>query len=296
MRVLIAGANGLVGKALKRHCQSLGDEVLAYPRQMLDITDSSFVTNTIVQQAPDVVINAAAWTDVDGCESDPELADLVNAQGPANLATACREANAKFVTISTDYVFAGDKSGFYTQDDEPHPLSIYGVSKLEGERRALKANAQTIVARTGFVFGNGGRNFLSTVIARAQRKEKLLAITDAKGTPTYADDLAARLRELALLKTSGIFHVVNSGLGASYEDFVAFALEAAGLNGAKMEPVTEASLNRPAPRPANSCLLCLRSRSAGLADLPHWQEALRVFVARELEHSRLAGGVAPARP
>ena len=295
MRVLIAGANGLVGRALNRHCQSLGDEVLAYPRQILDITDSALVTKTIAEQAPDVVINAAAWTDVDGCESNPELANLVNAQGPANLATACREANAKFVTISTDYVFAGDKAGFYTQDDEPHPLSVYGVSKLEGEQRALDANPQTIVARTGFVFGNGGRNFLSSVIARAQRKEKLLAITDARGTPTYADDLAARLRELALKHTAGIFHVVNSGLGATYEDFVRHAIEITRQD-AWIERVTVASLNRPAPRPANSCLRCLRSKSLGLADMPNWLDALQRFAARELQTSSLAGGVAPARP
>ncbi|HKR59140.1 MAG TPA: sugar nucleotide-binding protein, partial [Pyrinomonadaceae bacterium] len=132
-------------------------------------------------------------------------------------------------------------------------------------------------------------------IARALRSEKLLAITDARGTPTYGDDLAARLRELALLNTTGIFHVVNSGSGASYEEFVRHALEIAGQNEAKIQPVTEASLHRPAPRPANSCLRCLRSQSLGLTDLPHWQDALRIFVAREVELSSLAGSVAPAQ-
>ncbi|HKR61452.1 MAG TPA: sugar nucleotide-binding protein, partial [Pyrinomonadaceae bacterium] len=107
MRVLIAGANGLVGRALVRHCRSSGDEVLAHPRQQLDITNGELVSKTITEQNPDVVINAAAWTDVDGCESDRDLANLINAQGPANLASACRKSNAKFVTISTDYVFAG---------------------------------------------------------------------------------------------------------------------------------------------------------------------------------------------
>ena len=158
MRVLVAGANGLVGSAVVRHCKQVGDEVLAYPHQRLDIVDGELVNKTITDAHPELVINCAAWTDVDGCESDVARAFEVNSLGPENLALACQKINAAFVTISTDYVFDGKKEGFYTQLDEPNPLSIYGTSKLEGSS-ACAANPQTIVARTGFVFGSGGRKF-----------------------------------------------------------------------------------------------------------------------------------------
>lgn len=293
MRVLIAGAHGLVGSALVTHCKLTGDEVLAYPRQTLDIVDGEQVMKIVTGAQPDIVINCAAWTDVDGCESDAERAFQVNALGPENLARACHENNVSFVTISTDYVFDGKKEGFYTQLDEPNPVSVYGVSKLEGEQRARNANSQTIVARTGFVFGDGGRNFLSTVVARARRGEVLQAISDARGTPTFARDLAARLRELAVRRNADIFHVVNSGTGASYEEFVRLALKVAGLEHTEVTPVTVESLKRPAPRPANSCLRCLASESLGLAPMPDWKDALGRFVGEE---SQAAGSVVTAHP
>ena len=294
MKLLITGAGGLVGSSLVSYSKMLGDDVTAYSRESLDITDRESVFQTVAAEPFEVVINCAAWTDVDGCESDAERAFLVNAEGPENLAKACRETGATFVTISTDYVFDGSKQGFYTQLDEPSPLSIYGKSKLEGEQRTLSANPNSVVARTGFVFGVGGRNFLSTVIARGQRGELLKAISDAHGTPTHAGDLSARLRELALARASGTFHVVNSGNGASYEDFVRFALEIAGLDQAMVQAVSETSLNRPAPRPSNSRLQCLRSGSFGLDQLPDWQNAVRRFVAEQVGRPSLAGGT-PAR-
>ena len=295
MRILVAGANGLVGSSLVRHCELTGDQVLAHSRQSLDITDQDLVLKTIGEQKPDVVINCAAWTDVDGCESDLERAFLVNAEGPENLARACREVDAAFVTISTDYVFDGRKQGFYTQLDQTNPISVYGLSKLEGERRAQAANPSTIVARTGFVFGEGGRNFLSRVVALARQGEKLRAISDARGTPTFAVDLAARLRELAMLGVADIFHVVNSGTGASYEEFARLAVKMAQLDKVSIEPVSDASLNRPAPRPANSCLRCLTSESLGLAPMRDWQDALRSFVIGEGSTTRPSTGFAPAR-
>ena len=278
MKVLVAGANGLVGRAVGSHCNSLGDLVLPYARQSLDITDYELVMRTVADQQPDVVINCAAWTDVDGCQSNSEKAFSVNAKGPENLAIACRAQGAGLITISTDYVFDGSKDGFYTQLDEPKPISVYGVSKLEGEQRASSAYPQTIVVRTGFVFGKGGRNFLSTVVERGRRGEKLQVINDAKGTPTFADDLAARLRQLAELRTAAVFHVVNSGMGATYEDFARLALEMASIEDPDIEPISGALLNRPAPRPANSCLRCLVSDSLHLPPMPDWKAAVRRFV------------------
>ena len=278
MRVLITGAGGMVGGVLAERCRELGDDVLAYDREGLDITDERAAREAFGRLKPEAVINCAAWTDVDGCELDPQRAFLVNSQGVEALATAARLAGAAFVTVSTDYVFDGLKpEGFYTQRDDPHPASAYGAAKLEGERRAQMASARTSVVRTGLVFGPGGRNFLSTVVERARRGERLKAISDSYGTPTYAPDLAARLRELAELDLPGVYHVVNSGEGTSYEGFARAAAEAAGVAGAEVEPVLMDSLKRPAPRPRNSRLRCLLSEAIGLRPLRDWRAALGEF-------------------
>lgn len=280
MKVLITGGGGLVGRAVSEHCSKCGDEVLAYDHKSLDITDRDLVRQTIFRHTPDLIINCAAWTDVDGCESDAARAFAANAHGPENLADASRDVNAVFVTISTDYVFDGTKEGFYTQEDEPNPLSVYGRAKLEGEQRSHEANKESIIVRSGFIFGRGGTNFLSTVVDRARRNEPLKAITDSYGTPTYARDLAQRLRELGEMKHAGIFHVVNSGEGTSYAGFVREAVKRANLGEPPIEEVLTASLNRPAPRPQNSRMRCLYSPALGLPPLPDWRDALSRF-ARE---------------
>lgn len=277
-KVLITGAGGLVGNASVEHCLANGDEVVAYDRKSLDIGHAANVDAVITSERPDAVINCAAWTDVDGCESDPVRAERDNAIGPENLARACRRANALLLTISTDYVFDGAKEGFYTQRDQPRPLSVYGRFKLEGERRPQAEHARTIVVRTGYIFGPGGRNFLSTVVERAKRGEKLKVITDSWGTPTYARDLAARLRELVELDLPGVFHVVSAGEGASFETFTREALKLARCEPASVEPVSMDSLSRPAPRPRNSKMKCLLSEAIGLPPLPDWQEGLAHFV------------------
>src|SRR5687767_4545841 len=212
------------------------------------------VEAVINERRPGAVINCAAWTDVDGCESNPDKARKVNALGPENLARSSRRAGALLITISTDYVFDGLKDDFYTQRDQPLPISVYGRFKLEGERLAQAENARTIVVRTGYIFGLGGTNFLSTVVTRVQRGEKLKVISDCYGTPTYGRDLAARLRELAVIDLPGIYHVVNSGEGASFESFTHEALRLADYPTNMVESVSMDSLPRPAPRPRNSKL------------------------------------------
>ena len=279
-KILITGAGGLVGKACIEHCAAIGDEVAAYEHVSLDISDAEQVQTVFNRESPDAVINCAAWTNVDGCESDPDKAERVNALGPENLARACRKTKAGFLTISTDYVFDGLQDGFYTQRDDPNPLSVYGRFKLQGERRPQLEYARTIVVRTGYIFGPGGRNFLSTVIDRINRGEKLKAIKDCWGTPTYALDLAVRLRELVELDLPGVFHVVSSGNGASFETFVQEALRLTDGHEDLLESVTMDSLARPAPRPRNSKLKCLLSEALGLPPLPRWQDGLADFVAR----------------
>lgn len=279
MKILITGARGLVGRALSEHCRAQGDEVFAYDHQSLDIADREAVESVIGERRPDAVINSAAWTNVDACESDPEKARSVNALGPENLARASRLVESLLITISTDYVFDGLKEGFYTQRDTPQPISVYGRYKLEGERLAQVENARTIVVRTGYIFGIGGINFLSTVVARAGRRERLNVISDSYGTPTYGRDLAARLRELAVIDLPGTYHVVNSGEGATFETFTHEALRLANYPTDMVESVSMDSLSRPAPRPRNSKLKCLLSPAIGLPPLRPWQQALAHFIA-----------------
>ncbi|MCA1565434.1 MAG: dTDP-4-dehydrorhamnose reductase [Acidobacteria bacterium] len=277
MKILITGAGGMVGRALVAHSAACGDEVFAHERESLDITSADAVRRTFERERPEAVVNCAAWTDVDGCELNPERALLVNAEAVEILAAHSRLAGASFVTISTDYVFDGGKEGFYTQRDDPEPQSAYGLAKLQGERRAQRAAARTVVVRTGWIFGAGGKNFLATAVSRARRGEHLKAISDAYGTPTYAPHLAARLRELAGRDLPGTYHVVNGGAGASFLDFAREAVRVAGVEGVEIESVPMDSLQRPAPRPRNSRLRCLLSEAIGLAPLPHWREALKEF-------------------
>jgi len=286
LRVLITGAGGLVGRAVSEHCSKSGDDVLSYDHKNLDITDREEVRQTIVRNEPDVVINCAAWTDVDGCESDRDKAFSVNAAGPENLANACREVGCVFITISTDYVFDGKKQGFYTQEDAPNPESVYAASKFDGELRSSRSYDKSIIVRTGYIFGPGGKNFLSTVVERVRNGTRLKAIRDMYGTPTYAKDLAERLRELAVLDKPGIYHVVNSGPGVSFEEFTRKAVELVGNPNAEVETVSAETLNRPARRPRNSRLRCLLTGAIGLPDLRAWDRALEEFVAVEQRQRR----------
>jgi dTDP-4-dehydrorhamnose reductase len=281
LKILITGAKGLVGRALVEHCCASGDEVVGYDHGALDIADAGAVESAISAQHPDAVINCAAWTDVDGCETNPEKAEQVNALGPENLARASRNAGALLITISTDYVFDGKKEGFYTQRDQPRPISVYGHFKLDGERRAQSAHARTIIVRSGYIFGPGGKNFLSNVVTWAQHGQTLKAIRDYWGTPTYGCDLAVRLRELAALDLPGIYHVVSSGEGASFETFTVEALRLAGLSTEMLEVVDGDTLGRPAPRPRNSRMKCLLSEAVGLSSLPTWQDGLARFINRK---------------
>jgi dTDP-4-dehydrorhamnose reductase len=278
LKTIVTGAAGLVGRAVVSSFTTRGDDVMGLDHKALDISDESAVRATVASQSPDVIVNCAAWTDVDGCEFDRGHAMQANALGPEVLALACRKVGALFITISTDYVFDGEKEGFYTQRDQPNPRSVYAESKLEGEHRAQISWARTIVVRSGYIYGAGGTNFLSTFVGRAQQGERVKVINDSFGTPTYAPHLADRLHRLAELDLPGVYHIVNAGEGASFAQFAESAFEITGLDPQLLENVSVASLARPAPRPRNSRLGCLLSEAIGLEPMPYWRDAIREFV------------------
>ncbi|MEO8650647.1 MAG: dTDP-4-dehydrorhamnose reductase [Acidobacteriota bacterium] len=281
MKILITGAAGMVAGACAAHCRELGDHVTALTRHQLDITDQNAVEACFSSETPDAVINCAAFTDVDSAENDPATAIRVNVDGVRNLAASANLSGAKFVSISTDYVFDGASGGFYTEFDEPRPLSVYGQSKLQGEMAAMAENSDSIAVRTGWIFGLGGRNFLSRIGEFLSAGKEIKAISDAYGTPTYAIDLARRLRELAVADNSGIFHITNSGDGASYLDFAVKAAEITGRDPDLIHPICDSELGRPARRPLNSKLACKRTESLGLSPLRHWHEALESYLKNQ---------------
>jgi dTDP-4-dehydrorhamnose reductase len=278
MKILITGANGMVARATVEHCQNIGDEVFAFSRQELDIDKWEDVDKRLRGVKPDVVINCAAYTDVDGAETDREAAYTANADGVESLAFSCRNHNAVFVTISTDYVFNGEYDGFYTQRHTPDPQGVYALSKLDGEMRARKAYARSIIVRSGWIYGTGGKNFLSVMKDLLAEGRSIKAISDSFGTPTYAGDLAARLRELAELDLPCVFHAANSGPGTSFFGFAERLCEIAGYPTALVESISKDDLDRTAPRPASSKLACILSEKLGLSPMPDWEDALRRFV------------------
>ena len=276
MKVLITGGDGMVARAAAAHCASLRDEVTALKRRELDIADREAVIAAFDSHRPQVVLNCAAYTDVDGAEANEKIAYAANAVGPENLASASKEFGASFVTISTDYVFDGRKDGFYTQDDPPNPQSVYALSKYEGETRSTEANPDSIIVRSGWIYGHGGTNFLSVLRRLISSGNGLKAIGDSFGTPTFAGDLAARLRELAAAKEPGIFHAANGGPGMSYYGFACAVANELQADAEAIERVSQLDLDRPAKRPVNSRLRCLRS-----LPMRDWREALREFLTKK---------------
>jgi dTDP-4-dehydrorhamnose reductase len=278
MRVLITGAGGQLGADLVRTCERAGDDVTACGRADLDLRDRDSVLSAISGTRPDVILNAGAWTAVDACETDPDRAFSTNAMGVRWVTEAARLVDAHALHVSTDYVFDGTKTGPYDEWDEPNPQSVYGRSKLGGEREADPTHT---VVRTSWVCGAHGPNMVKTVLALRDQPE-LAFVDDQHGCPSFTADLAPALRRLAVARMPGTFHVTNQGPTTWY-GFVRDVLEAAGSDPAKVRPISTAELDppRPAPRPANSVLDNVALRHAGLPLLPHYRDALDRLV-REL--------------
>lgn len=280
MRVLVTGAGGQLGHDVAELCTQSGDEVRAVAHADLDVTDRAAVREAVEGFRPAVVVNAAAWTAVDACESDLDKAYRVNALGPRWIAEAAADVGAYLCQVSTDYVFDGTKPEPYVEWDRTNPLSVYGRSKLGGEHEVLSSGAKASVVRTSWVCGEHGNNMVKTVLKLADRPE-LAFVDDQIGHPSFTPDLAVAIRRLATDRIPGVFHVTNQG-AVSWYQFVRDILELAGHDPDKVRPIKTEELDppRPAPRPANSVLDNAALRLAGLPLLPHYREPLEALVKR----------------
>jgi dTDP-4-dehydrorhamnose reductase len=275
MRVLVTGAGGQLGHDIVKACEHAGDEVIAANHAALDVTDRDAVLGAVLSVRPSAVINTAAWTAVDACESDVDRAHLQNALAVRWMAEACSRSGAHLVHLSTDYVFSGDKEGPYHEWDEPAPRSVYGRSKLAGEREAAATAPDATIVRTSWLCGEHGANMVKTVLRLAAARPELAFVDDQRGHPTFTADLAPFLRRLALDRRPGVHHVTNQGV-VSWFEFARAVLAAAGQDEGRVRPITTAELQpaRPAPRPANSVLDNAVLRLSGLPLLPDFREPL----------------------
>lgn len=277
MRVLITGAGGQLGHDLQRaFAHDAHHDVVACSRAELDLSSRDSVLQAITTVAPDAVVHAGAWTNVDGCETDPDRAWRVNALGTRHVAEGARIAGARVLYVSTDYVFDGRATTPYTEWDATNPLSMYGRSKLAGEREL--SGGDTVV-RTSWVCGLDGSNFVKTMLRVAAERETLTVVADQHGCPTFTPDLAATIKLLVVHRRPGVFHVTNQG-PTTWFAFARAILAAAGLDPDRVHPITSAELDppRPAPRPAYSVLDNAALRLSDIPLLPDWHESLERMV------------------
>lgn len=275
--VLVTGAQGMLGSALVEelasHCTVTCVDIGEF-----DITDAELSSHAIRSASPAVVINCAAYTNVDGAEGDAARAHAVNAVGAGNVARAAAAAGAKIVQISTDYVFDGSKTGPYEINDEPAPLNVYGASKLAGERAVIESGAPWLIVRTSWLYGHQGPNFVETIIRAATERGALEVVDDQLGAPTNARDLSSVLRELVDGHVEGIVHATNSG-STTWFGFARAILGAAGMADVTIDPVGSEAFPRPAARPRNSVLSLARLRELTGWEPRPWLAAVQEYIA-----------------
>lgn len=276
MKILVTGAGGMLGADLVARLSG-GHEVIGVTRQEYDVTDETGVRAFTAEARPDWVIHCAAFTNVDGCEKEPDKAYRVNAEGTRNVARACWGAGARLLCVSTDYVYDGSKGEPYVETDPVRPLNVYGSSKLKGEQEALKALPEALIVRTSWLFGKNGPNFVKAVLSQAGIKPRLSVVADQVGNPTYTPDLAGGLARLVEAGASGVVHVSNSGQ-CSWFEYAKKILEMSGAKGTEVEPISTAELGRPALRPAYSVLSNEKYNSITGHRLRDWQEALAEYL------------------
>jgi len=274
MRVAIFGATGLLGKALMQEWK--GDEVVGLGSADADIRDEQRVVNAVAQIRPDWIVLAAAFTDVDGCESNAERAFAVNRDGALIVAKAAKQFASKLLFVSTDYVFDGKKTEPYETTDPRAPRSVYGKSKADAEVQLLEILPEVCIMRTSWIFGVGGKCFPDTILKLAENRSELDVVNDQCGCPTYTVDLSRAILQLCRANAKGIVHVTNSGECTWYD----FALEiiAARELPTVVRPTTSDKFVRPAERPKYS-VLSSASAHQYRVDMPGWRDALHRYLA-----------------
>jgi len=283
MRATLFGASGLLGQELVHELsgnelsgnERSGEQLTALSAEDADLRDRARVLDVIHDSRPDWVVLSAAYTDVDGCESNRDLAFAVNCEGAINVAEAAREAGSRLMFLSTDYVFDGSKRSPYQTSDPRNPTSVYGASKASAEERLLEILPEVCIVRTSWLFGHGGKCFPATILKLASTRSEISVVNDQRGSPTFTRDLASALVQLCRASARGIVHATNSGNCTWYE----IATEIVRTSGlpAKVKPVTTAEFPRPARRPAYS-VLSPDSLHAYNIHMPDWKDALRRYL------------------
>jgi dTDP-4-dehydrorhamnose reductase len=288
VRVLVTGAKGMLASALLP-CLETAHEVVGVDLSDFDISREAAVQKAFRDLRPEFVYHLAACTDVDGCEANPQLASEVNTQGTRNVAQSCAEVGAVLLYVSTDYVFDGSAERPYREDDATHPLGVYGQSKLGGEQHVQSPLERYFIARTSWLYGPRGKNFVATILKMAQERDELRVVSDQRGSPTYTHHLASKLAEMVRFDAYGIYHVTGAG-NCSWFEFTQTILKLGGFERVRVVPISTGELGRRAPRPANSVLENRRLIENHLGILPPWTEGLADYLK---EGQRLGEFVLP---
>lgn len=275
MKILITGSNGMLGHDLIEVLKD-NHELILTTSKTLDITDKNHVIEFIGENKPDIVINSAAYTNVDGCEENQETAYSINGDGVRNLAEGCSKIDCPLVHISTDYVFNGKNTTPWVEDDKIGPISVYGKSKLKGEEAILETLDKFFIIRTAWLYGINGGNFPKTMLELAKNHSEITVVYDEVGTPTYTLDLAKAISELIGTDYYGIYHITNSG-NCSWCEFARYIFEVADKD-VKVIPVTASEFARPAPRPHYSVLENKKWIENGFKPLRNYKDAAKEYI------------------
>jgi dTDP-4-dehydrorhamnose reductase len=293
MRVLVIGKTGQLGRELGRFAWPASTEIVQVDRSECDLTNAESVRKVVSSVDPDVAVNTAAYTAVDRAESEPEAAMRTNAHGPAVLAQACAGSHAALIHISTDYVFDGSKAGPYAEDDAVNPRSVYGRTKLAGERAVTDLLPQHVIVRTSWVFSSHGNNFVKTMLRLGSEKPEIGVVNDQTGAPTSAADIASAIGSIvaAIAEGRGVwgtFHYASSEPTTWFDFAQAIFAGSARRSQVRLRPITTADFGAPAPRPANSVMDCMRIQNAYGIPQPSWRAALtRTLAELETQDSAL---------
>lgn len=291
LKWLIFGANGQLGKAIQKRLTLLNIENLPMGHSQVDITDKEAISSLLDRELPDVVLNSAAWTNVDLAEEEEDKAYLVNAIGPEIIALECAKIGAKFVHISTDYVFSGETTKPWKESHAPSPVSAYGRTKAEGELLVLKANTPgSYIIRTAWLYGEWGNNFVKTMLRLAKEEYRTVeVVSDQIGQPTYVVDLASQIhRMIEEGATPGIYHGTNTGEATWYE-FAKEIFRLVGADPTRVRPIDSIHYPRPANRPAYSVLGHQRWLEEGIEPMRNWKDALRAALPSIIHQVELEG-------